>query len=278
MTKIAITGAGGFLGRGIIEALLSYNVELVAVGNHLDRIEANVVKIEKDIFDMENPYVEMESPDVVLHLAWKDGFVHASQAHFGYLNQHVKFVQKLLESPLKKLSVMGTAHEIGFFEGSVNEQTPTNPQSEYGIAKNALRQFVQLCAKRNNKEYQWLRAYYIVKPDLIGNSIFSKLMQAAADGKHKFPFATGENQNDFLDYEQFSKMVAATVVQDEVLGVINIASGRPQPLAVVVEKFIQDNHLPIELEYGVYPQREYDSKAIWGDSHKIEQILKNSRR
>jgi len=40
-----------------------------------------------------------------------------------------------------------------------------------------------------------------------------------------------------------------------------------------VEKFIQDNHYTISLAYGTFPDRPYDSKAVWGDSTKIDEIL-----
>ena len=34
---------------------------------------------------------------------------------------------------------MGTMHEIGYWEGAIDENTPCNPLSMYGIAKDALR-------------------------------------------------------------------------------------------------------------------------------------------
>ena len=37
---------------------------------------------------------------------------------------------------------------------------------------------------------------------------------------------------------------------------------------------IQENHYKIRLAYGTFPDRPYDSKAVWGDDTKIRQILK----
>ena len=84
------------------------------------------------------------------------------------------------------------------------------------------------------------------------------------------------NQYDFLDYEEFCDQVAATVQQDEVNGIINICSGRPEKLADRVERYIRDNKFDIKLKYGVYPDRIYDSKAVWGNNDKIQQILKKA--
>ena len=81
------------------------------------------------------------------------------------------------------------------------------------------------------------------------------------------------NQFDFINYDVFCKQVAATVTQDEVNGIINICSGRPEKLADRVERFIDENGYDIKLEYGMFPDRPYDSKAIWGNSSKIEKIM-----
>lgn len=67
---------------------------------------------------------------------------------------------------------MGSMHEIGFYEGSINENTPTNPQSLYGISKNALRQAIQVDAKQNDILFQWIRGFYIVGNAESGCSIF----------------------------------------------------------------------------------------------------------
>lgn len=49
----------------------------------------------------------------------------------------------------------------------------------------------------------------------------------------------GVNQWDFIDYNEFCLQVAAAVEQDDVNGVINICSGRPEKLAERVERFIK---------------------------------------
>ena len=165
-------------------------------------------------------------------------------------------------------------HEVGFYEGSINENTPCHPMSLYGISKNALRSCVEMLCHDKNTIWQWLRGYYIVGNSQYGSSIFSKITAAANEGKTEFPFTMGLNQFDFIDYEDFCRQIAATVLQDDVNGIIEICSGRPEKLADRVERFIKDNGYNIRLQYGKFPDRPYDSKAVWGDSKKIEQIMK----
>ena len=43
----------------------------------------------------------------------------------------------------------------------------------------------------------------------------------------------------------------------------------------IVERFIKENNYNIKLKYGAFPDRPYDSKAIWGDDFKIRLIEKS---
>lgn len=285
--KILVTGANGYLGQGIVKSILDRGAEVIAADFKCDHIDSRAQSIACDLFKIENPYDYFGAPDVLLHLAWRDGFVHNSDAHLADLPKHYSFIKAMIDnrvdaktsqkaSGIKRVAVMGSMHEIGFFEGSVNENTPCHPMSMYGIGKNALRDAVELLAKQHNIPYQWLRAYYIVGNSEYGNSIFSKIVAAEKNGKTEFPFTLGQNQYDFLDYTDFCDQVAAAVTQDAITGIINISSGEPEKLADRVERFIKENGYKIKLKYGAFPDRPYDSKAIWGDNRKIQQIMKNA--
>lgn len=271
--KVLVTGANGYMGTGIVKQLLDDGIEVIATDFKLDKVDNRAVKIEEDIFQDDNPFDNLGKPDVLLHLAWRDGFKHNSINHINDFPQHYAFIKKFIDRKIKKICCMGSMHEIGFYEGSINENTPTNPQSLYGISKNALRQAIEVDTKENDILFQWIRGFYIVGNAKSGCSIFSKLAQAASEGKEYFPFTSGENQYDFLDYNDFCYQVAKVIEQDEINGIINCCSGKPVTLANRVERFIKENGYNIKLQYGAFPDRPYDSKAVWGDDQKIRKIL-----
>lgn len=274
--KVLITGANGYLGQGIVQKVLDCGHKVIATDFTVDHVDDRAVKISCDLFSVEDPYVFLGQPDILLHLAWRDGFIHYSSAHVDDLSKHYAFIKTFAESPIKKIAVMGTMHEIGFYEGAIKEDTPCNPSTPYGISKNALRELTKMLCVQKNKDFQWLRGYYIVGNSKYGSSVFSKITAAEAEGKEEFPFTMGQNQFDFIDYGEFCEQVARAVGQDEVLGVINICSGYPEKLADRVERFIRENGYKIKLKYGAFPDRPYDSKAVWGDGRKIEEILKKA--
>lgn len=271
--KILVTGANGYLGSGIVKTILDTGNEVVAADIKTDLVDERAIKINCDLFSVEEPFHYFGEPNVLLHLAWRDGFIHYADSHIVDLYKHYSFIKKMAESGIRQICGMGSMHEIGFFEGSINENTPCHPITPYGIGKNALRELTEIVCEQNNTVFQWLRGYYIVGNTKCGSSIFSKITSAVEQGKKKFPFTLGQNQYDFIDYPDFCTQVATSVLQSDVRGIINICSGKPEKLADRVERFILDNNYDIQLQYGAFPDRPYDSKAVWGDNKKIEMIM-----
>lgn len=271
--KVLVTGANGYIGQGVVSALINKGINVIATDFVADKIDSRANIKMTNLFKVENPYEYFDKPDILIHLAWRDGFKHDSLAHINDFASHYEFIEKMSFAGIHKIVVMGSVHEIGFYEGSVDENTPCNPQSLYGISKNALRQAVQLITSRNGNLFQWIRGYYIVGNTTSGCSVFSKITQAETEGKSEFPFTQGLNQFDFLGYEDFCEYVALISIQDEVTGIINCCSGRPEKIADRVEQFIKQNNYSIALKYGAFPDRPYDSKAIWGNDDKLRKIL-----
>ena len=273
--KILVTGANGYLGQGIVRSILNNGHCVVATDFNTQFVDERAERIACNLFEVDNPYSFFGEPDVLLHLAWRDGFVHYSSAHIEDLPKHYAFIKKMVDGGIQQVAVMGSMHEIGFFEGSINESTPCHPTTPYGIAKNALRDLTQMICEQKNIVFQWLRGYYIVGNSKFGSSIFSKITAAVDEGKTEFPFTLGQNQYDFIDYPDFCAQVAAVVGQKNEQGIINICSGKPEKLADRVERFIKENDYRIKLQYGAFPDRPYDSKAIWGNDTKIRKIMEN---
>ena len=272
--KILVTGANGYLGQGIVRHILAHGHDVIATDFIIDNIDKKAKSIACDLFSIADPYNYFYQPNVLLHLAWRDGFVHYSDTHIYDLPKHYSFIKKMTESEVKTVAAMGSMHEVGFFEGSIKPDTPCNPITPYGIAKNALRELTAMLCKKKEKNFMWLRGFYIVGNSQYGSSIFSKITEAEKNEQKEFPFTMGQNQFDFIDYKDFCEYVAKAVTQSEILGCINICSGRPEKFADRVERFIKENGYKINLKYGAFPDRPYDSKAVWGDNEKIDKIYR----
>lgn len=258
-----------------VEALVARGAQVVAVhrpDTEPGPAQDGVEWIAADIF-ADDVLDRVGDVDVCLHMAWEAGFVHNDPVHMLRLSDHFRFVDRLAAAGVGRVAVLGTMHEIGYWEGAIDETTPARPRSLYGVAKNALRDALTLRLADSATALQWIRCYYIYGDDARSRSVFTKIAEAAAEGRTTFPFNSGRNEYDFIEVGELGDQIAAVCLQDEVLGVINCGSGRPVPLGQQVEAYIAEHGYPIELEYGAFPDRPYDSPAVWGDDTKIRAVL-----
>lgn len=280
MPVVIITGAGGYVGPHVVRAVADLGFEPVAVVRRQPSIDidprarvaqANVLDPEFDLASL-GPANDIAA---VIHLAWQDGFVHNAASHMSRLSDHHRFLTSLADAGVPRIAALGTMHEVGYWEGAITAETPTDPVTLYGIAKDALRRSSALTVSPVT-EYVWLRAFYILGDDRRNRSIFAKLLEAADRGETEFPFTTGQTLYDFIDVAELGRQIAVASTTVGVTGVVNVCSGKPESLADRVERFITENGLDIRLRYGAFPDRPYDSPGTWGDATEILQLMAGS--
>ena len=272
--RVLVTGACGYIGTHVVRAFLKRGFDVVACDLSLSDVPEGACGLSADIFDPSLSLYDLAGkPDFLVHLVWRNGFVHNAPTHLTDLPLHLAFLQKMVDSGVKNLTVMGSMHEVGYWEGSITNDAPTNPQSYYAIAKNSLRQAMNVYLSGKDVNFHWVRGFYIYGDDERNHSVLAKILQADREGKAFFPFTSGKNLYDFISVYELAEQIAAVSVQSEICGIVNCCSGNPVSLSDMAQKFIREHGLKIRLQYGAYPDRPYDSPGVWGDATLIRKIL-----
>lgn len=278
MTNILVTGANGYIGSHIISLLLKRNCQdkIVAVDFEHNHIPAGAICLKYDILknaDNINLYNDLQKPDIVLHLAWQDGFNHNAESHMRDLSLHYLFLKNLIDNGVTQIAVAGSFREYGSCNGRVSEDYPCFADNHYSLAKLTLKKGIEIYLKNKKICFQWLRFFTPYGDDQLNSSILSKILKWSEEGKDTFPFTDGTEQYDYIHINELSRQVIAVINQKQFDGVINICSGKPTSLKEIVESFIARNALKIKPNYGAFPSRSYDSSIIYGDNSKIKLIM-----
>ena len=62
--KILVTGANGYLGLGVVKAILDYGHQVIAVDFKTNYVDNRAKKIDCDLFEIDDPFNCFEKPDV----------------------------------------------------------------------------------------------------------------------------------------------------------------------------------------------------------------------
>ncbi|MFZ2959389.1 MAG: NAD(P)-dependent oxidoreductase [Candidatus Ozemobacteraceae bacterium] len=281
--KVAVTGAGGFIGQHVLADLVGRGVETIAVDRSTERLEAwksRVRIVEMDIGDTEKEAFEQcGRPDVLIHLAWAGLPNYKSRHHFETeLPKQYSFIQRMLTSGLKTLVVTGTCFEYGMQSGSLSESLLPRPANPYGFAKDALRRQIEFLRGEYSFAFSWARLFYLYGEGQAETSILPLLRRAIEKGEKVFNMSGGEQLRDYLPITKVAQFLCDLAVRGSNAGLVNICSGEPISVRRLVENAMKEHNWEIRLNLGYYPYPDYEPMAFWGDpSHLLETLGKNPR-
>jgi nucleoside-diphosphate-sugar epimerase len=277
--KIAVTGAGGFLGRYVVEALQRLPVEVIAVSRRSNSptplAGATGTSVTLDLAqDYRGAFDRMGRPDVLVHLAWGGLPNYRSPDHLTIqLPLHIRFLRTCIEDGLESLIVAGTCLEYGMQEGELHETLPSAPATAYASAKDRLRQALEDARKSRDFQFTWLRIFYLFGPGQSASSLHSQLRAAVEAGKKSFDMSPGDQQRDFISVDRAAAQIATLALRDQDAGIVNLCSGVPSRVMDQARAWLKSWGASIELVPGVHPYPDYEPHAFWGSRLKLDLLL-----
>lgn len=282
MKKVVITGADGYIGSHVVEELLKYPswFSVVAASRSNQYLPSGVSFVPFDFNEdakCENLYQRLGKPDICVHLAWRNGFKHNAVTHLEDFPNHFLFLKNLADHGTHQFAVAGSFREYGPVNGMVDESITVVPDNFYTLSKLMLKSALEIYFEKKDICLQWLRPFTVYGDDVRNQSILSKIIAWEQEGRCTFPFTDGSEEYDYIFVYELSRQIAAVIAQTEISGVIDCCSGKPTRLGERVDAFIKEHKFKIRPEYGAFPRREYDSPVIFGNTEKIDRILRASK-
>jgi len=242
--KCLVTGAAGFIGSHLCEALLARGEEVIGVDCFLDFYPRDLKEqnlagprqhsafkfVEADLISVDLSTL-LEGIEVIFHQAGQPGVRGSWGESFGgYVENNVMVTQRLLEAvmkqPVRKFifasssSVYGDATEL-----PLREQTLPQPISPYGVTKLAAEHLCQTYHSQWGVPVVALRYFTVYGPRQRPDMAFHKWIRALLQGEPITIYGDGQQTRDFTFIADVvrANLLAANCAQSGI--VANIAGG-----------------------------------------------------
>lgn len=246
-----VTGAAGFIGSHLVEALLTAGWEVRAVDSitpyyDVAQKEANVRAFEEDVplerVDLTTASLAplLDDVDVVFHQAAQPGVRASWEGFDSYVDANVRLTHRLLEAALKtgvsRLVYASSSSVYGNRQSYPTRETDVpEPVSPYGVTKLAGEHLCRLYAVERGLQTSSLRYFTVYGPRQRPDMAMHRLIEAALDGSSFPMYGDGRQIRDFTYVDDVVRAnLAAATAEIPAASVFNVAGGGATTLANVV--------------------------------------------
>jgi nucleoside-diphosphate-sugar epimerase len=274
--RVLVTGASGFIGRHALAPLLERGFEVHAVMSRdapPPGAPARVRWHRADLLDAaaHGALLAAASPSHLLHLAWyaEHGRFWTSTENLRWAAATLELVRAFAERGGRRAVLAGSCAEYRWGDPGpcVEGLTPLEPATLYGTAKHATRAVLEAAAPQLGIELAWGRVFFLYGPDEAPGRLVASVARALVAGK-RAPTGDGTQLRDFLHVADVAAAFAA-LLDSDVTGPVNIASGEARPLRDVIDAIGVAAGRPDLLDVGALPARPGDPDELVADVTRL---------
>jgi nucleoside-diphosphate-sugar epimerase len=275
MKKILITGASGFIGRNCLRALLRLGYEVHAVcPDSLEEAYPAVKWHRADLLKLEEAkeLVAGLKATHLLHFAWyaEPKKYWTSDENFKWVRASTELLKEFYSNGGHRAVMAGTCAEYDWGQGICSENTtPLLPTTVYGKCKHSLQGALADFSGKTGLSSAWGRIFFLYGPNEHPARLVSSVIISLLQGKPA-SCSYGNQIRDFLHVEDVASAFVA-LLESDVRGAVNIASGRPIALKEVICKIGEKLKQPKLIRLGDIPSPKDEPPLLVADVKRLKE-------
>jgi UDP-glucuronate 4-epimerase len=258
--RYVVTGAAGFIGSHLAEALLAAGHEVLGVDSYTDyyersRKERNAAALDVLEADLAVASLEpiLSGADGVFHLAGQPG-VRASwgESFQLYLDRNVRATQRVFETAAAAGVRVVFASSSSVYGDAETYPTPEDvvpqPISPYGITKLACEQLAVAIGRAQGLDAVLLRYFTVYGPRQRPDMAFTAMLEALARGARFRLFGDGSAARSFTYVGDAVAATIAAMERGRTGGIYNVGGGDEATMneAIALAEKISGRSLDVE--------------------------------
>jgi nucleoside-diphosphate-sugar epimerase len=279
--RVLVTGLGGFIGSHLGRLLLERGDEVHAIvrpGDSLERLEdlaGRIDLIEADLSDVSayRPRLLELRPECAFHAAWytRHGLYWKAPENLSCVGMTLSLARALNDAGCRQLVCVGSCAEYDWTHGTlVEERTPTEPDSLYGVAKNATRMILEAWAQETDLDLSWARIFFPFGPGEAEPRLIPSVARSLLAGE-PVRCSHGRQIRDFMYVEDCARALLA-IADARLTGCVNVGRGEPVEIRWVVETLARLAGRGIDaVKFGSVPADPLDPPMVVADARRLRE-------
>jgi nucleoside-diphosphate-sugar epimerase len=270
MSRTLLTGATGFIGRPVLEALTRRDpVDAISTGSPPPVPGVTWHRVDLADAAAVTELLQRLRPEQLVHLAWyvEHGRFWEAPENIAWVERSLQLLRAFAAAGGGRAVMLGTCAEYDWTAASepLREDTsPIAPASLYGMAKDSLRRLGEGFAGPAGLQLAWGRLFFLYGPREAPGRLVASIARALLAGEQA-QTGSGHQVRDFMHVEDVAAAIVA-LLRSTVTGPVNIASGEPIELVTSVAAATGRPEL---LRRGALPDRPGDPLRLVADVTRL---------
>lgn len=272
--RVLVTGGSGFIGRHALRELAVCNCEVHAVGRSSFPVPYGTIFHKGNLLEPVEPVrlIDRIRPTRLLHLAWvtTPNIYWTSPDNLPWVEASLRLFRAFAEGGGQRAVVVGSCAEYDWQYGRLSErEAPLAPVTLYGVSKDALRRILESYALQNNISLAWGRLFFLYGPGEHPGRLVASVILSLLAGREA-ACTSGEQIRDYLHVSDAAAALV-TLLDGNVVGPVNIGSGRPTAVRDIVRTLARQAGKPELAGIGRLPNRPGDPPVILAEITRLRE-------